>query len=323
MTTPIDIISRALKDIGALESGETATPDAAQDAFDMLNDLVDQWSNEEMMVFYKNEIVFPITPGQTQYTIGPGGQIGAIVSGSITGNILTITGITSGAVNVGQTISGPGVVNGTKIVGMVSGAGNNVNEAGTYTVNFIQSVPPTTLNLYYQRPLSIDSAFVRINTNSNGVPIVNGGLDYPIAVLAVEDYEMIGLKTLNGPWPKALYYQASETLGNIYVWPNPSQGEMHIFTDNLFQGYTSLQDTIVLPQGYTMALRWCLAERLMPMYGKASPTQIGMINAYAAQAKATIKRTNMKPVQSARFADAMLSSRQKDAGWILSGGFFR
>jgi hypothetical protein len=276
-----------------------------------------------MMVFYKNEIVFPITPGQTQYTIGPGGQIGAIVSGSITGNILTITGITSGAVNVGQTISGPGVVNGTKIVGMVSGAGNNVNEAGTYTVNFIQSVPATTLNLYYQRPLSIDSAFVRINTNSNGVPIVNGGLDYPIAVLAVEDYEMIGLKTLNGPWPKALYYQASETLGNIYVWPNPSQGEMHIFTDNLFQGYTSLQDTIVLPQGYTMALRWCLAERLMPMYGKASPTQIGMINAYAAQAKATIKRTNMKPVQSARFADAMLSSRQKDAGWILSGGFFR
>ena len=323
MTTPIDIISRALKDIGALESGETATPDAAQDAFDMLNDLVDQWSNEEMMVFYKNEIVFPITPGQTQYTIGPGGQIGAIVSGSITGNILTITGITSGAVNVGQTISGPGVVNGTKIVGMVSGAGNNVNEAGTYTVNFIKSVPATTLNLYYQRPLSIDSAFVRINTNSNGVPIVNGGLDYPIAVLAVEDYEMIGLKTLNGPWPKALYYQASETLRNIYVWPNPSQGEMHIFTDNLFQGYTSLQDTIVLPQGYTMALRWCLAERLMPMYGKASPTQIGMINAYAAQAKATIKRTNMKPVQSARFADAMLSSRQKDAGWILSGGFFR
>ena len=73
---PIDIISRALKDIGALEAGETPTPEAAHDAFDMLNDLCDQWSNEEMMVFYKNEIVFPIVPGQTQYTIGPGGQIG-------------------------------------------------------------------------------------------------------------------------------------------------------------------------------------------------------------------------------------------------------
>ena len=323
MTQPIDIISRALKDIGALEAGETPTPEATTDAFDMLNDLVDQWSNEEMMVFYKNEIVFPIVPGQTQYTIGPGGQIGAIVTASISGTIFTVTGISSGAINVGQTLGGTGVVAGTKIVAMLTGAGNNVNEAGTYQLNISQTVASTTINLYYQRPLSIDSAFVRINTNSNGVPIVNGGLDYPISILAVEDYEMIGLKTLNGPWPKALYYQPSETLGNIYVWPNPSQGEMHIFTDNLFQGYASINDTIILPQGYSMALRWCLAERLMPMYGKVNQTQITMINAYAAQAKATIKRTNMKPVQSARFADAMLASRQRDAGWILSGGFFR
>jgi len=325
MTTPYDIVSRALKDIGALEAGETPTADAAQDAFDMLNDLVDQWSNEEMMVYYKNEIVFPITPGVTQYTIGPTGNINASITGSITGNILTVTAINSGAINVGQTLGGTGIISGTTIEKMLTGAGNNVNEAGTYQLNTYYSTPVTseTITLYYQRPLSIDSAFVRINTNSNGVPIVNGGLDYPIAVLAVEEYQMIGLKTLNGPWPKALYYQPSETLGNLYVWPNPSQGEMHIFTDNLFQRYTSLTDGIVLPQGYTMALRWCLAERLMPMYGKANPTQIQMINAYAAQAKATVKRINMKPVQSARFADAMLASRQKDAGWILSGGFFR
>jgi len=323
MTAPIDIISRALKDIGALEAGETPTPEATQDAFDMLNDLVDQWSNEEMMVFYKNEIVFPIVAGQTQYTIGPGGQINASFTGSISGNVLTITSIASGAINVGQTLSGTGITAGTKIVGMLTGAGNNVNEAGTYTVNISQTVSSTTVTAYYQRPLSIDSAFVRINTNSNGIPINNGGLDYPIAVLAVEEYEMIGLKTLNGPWPKALYYQPSEQLGNIYVWPNPSQGEMHIFTDNIFQGYTTIYDPIVLPQGYTMALRWCLAERLMPMYGKASPTQITMITGFAAQGKATVKRINMKPVQSARFADAMLASRQKDAGWILSGGFFR
>jgi hypothetical protein len=323
MTTPYDIISRALKDIGALEAGEQPTADAAQDAFEMLNDLVDQWSNEEMMVYYKNEIVFPIVSGQTQYTIGPTGNINASFTGSISGTVLTVTGINSGAICVGQTLSGTGITAGTKIVAMLTGAGNNVNEAGTYTVSISQTVASTTITGYYQRPLSIDSAFVRINTNSNGVPIINGGLDYPIAVLAVEEYEMIGLKTLNGPWPKALYYQPSETLGNIYVWPNPSQGEMHIFTDNLFQNYGSLYDPVILPQGYTMALRWCLAERLMPMYGKSNAQQLAMITGFAAQAKATVKRINMKPVQSARFADAMLASRQKDAGWILSGGFFR
>jgi len=276
-----------------------------------------------MMVFYKNEIIFPITPGQTQYTIGPGGQVGCSFVGSIAGNILTITAINSGGISIGQTITGLGVTAGTKIVQFLTGAGGNVNEVGTYLVNIPQSLSSLTFTGYYQRPLTINSAFVRINTNSNGIPIVNGGLDYPISILNVEDYQMIGLKTLNGPWPKALYYQPTETLGNIFVWPNPSQGEMHIFADNIFSEFTTIYDDINLPQGYTMALRWCLAERLMPMYGKASATQITMINGFAAQAKATVKRTNMRPVQSARFADAMLASRQRDAGWILSGGFFR
>jgi len=59
------------------------------------------------------------------------------------------------------------------------------------------------------------------------------------------------------------------------------------------------------------------------MYGKVNQVSNALIQGYAAQAKSTLKRTNMRPVQSARFADALLSSRQKDAGWILSGGFFR
>jgi hypothetical protein len=323
MALAIDIISRALKDIGALEAGENPTPEASQDAFDMLNDMVDQWSNEDMMVFYKNEIVFPITPGQTQYTIGPGGQIGAVITGSISGTTLTVTAISQGAVSLGQTLSGTGIATGTTIVGFLTGAGGNVNEAGTYTVNISQTVASTTINAYYQRPLTIDSAFVRINTNSNGQPVVNGGLDYPIAVLNLENYESIGLKTMNGPWPKALYYQPSEILGTIFVWPNPSQGEVHMFADSLFSRFVTFYDNINLPQGYSMALRWCLAERLMPMYGKVNQIQIAMISSYAAQAKATVKRTNMRPTQSARFPDALLASRQRDAGWILSGGFFR
>ena len=323
MTQPIDIISRALKDIGALEAGETPTSEAAQDAFDMLNDMCDQWSNEQMMVYYKSEIIFPIVSGQTQYTIGPGGEIGASFTGSISGFTLTVTGITSGALAIGQTLTGTGIAAGTTIVAMNTGAGGNINEAGTYTVNIFQTVASTTISAYYQRPLTINSCFVRVNTNSNGTPIVNGGLDYPMAVLNYEDYALIGLKTLNGPWPKALYYQPAETLGNIFLWPNPAQGEVHMFCDTLFSRYSSLSDNIVLPQGYLMALRWCLAERLMPMYGKASQTQIQMIMKFAGQSKATIKRTNMKPPPVARYADALLVGRSKDAGWILHGGFLR
>lgn len=321
MTQPIDIISRALKDIGALEAGETPAPADAQDAFDMLNDMLDQWSNEQMMVFYKTEIIFTLTAGQTQYTIGPGGQIGGTITGSISGTTLTVTDVSDGAIALGMTLTGSGVAAGTKIVRFGSGAGGNVNSDGTYTVNISQTVASTTISAYYERPLNINSAFVRVNTNENGQPILNGGLDYPITILNLENYELIGLKTLNGPWPRALYYQPSETLGTITVWPNPSQGEMHIFTDTIFQRFTSINDEIAIPQGYYMALRWCLAERLMPMYGKASPTQIQMINGFAGHAKATIKRTNMRPVQVARFEDTLIVGKRADAGWILSGGF--
>jgi len=325
MTKPIDIISRALKDIGALEAGETPTPEAAQDAFEMMNDLVDQWSNENMMVFNVTEIIFPVIQGQVQYSLGPYPEttnfIGASFEGSITGDILTVTSVNSGAVAQGQLLSGGGIIAGTRITLEITGAGGNVIEAGTYKVSIPQNVAATTITANYQKPLSIDSAFVRINTTSNGQPINSGGLDYPISVLALQDYQMIGLKTLNGPWPKAIYYNPNEESGNLFVWPSPSQGEMHLFANTLFTRYGTLYEDVVLPQGYSMALRWCLAERLMPMYGKVNGTQIQMINAYAAQAKATLKRTNMSPLQVARYPDALLVNKAKDAGWILTGGF--
>jgi len=146
MTQPIDIISRSLKDIGALEAGEVPDSYQSQDAFDMLNDMIDQWSNESMMVSYKTEIIYPITSGVTQYTIGPGGTIGAVFVGSISGTTLTVTSITSGAIALGQTLSGTGISNGTTIVAFNTGAGGNINEVGTYTVNINQTVASTTIN---------------------------------------------------------------------------------------------------------------------------------------------------------------------------------
>lgn len=325
MAVPYDIVSRALKDIGALEAGETPTPDAALDAFEMMNDMIDQWSNENMMVFNVTEIICPVIAGQVQYTIGPNPStlnfIGASFTGSISGNILTVTGILSGALAQGQTLSGTGITAGTKITQFLTGAGGNINEEGTYQVNINQTVASTTITAYYQKPLNIDSAFVRVNTTSNNQPITGGGLDYPMSVLALQDYEMIGLKTLNGPWPKAVYFNAGADSGNLFVWPSPSQGELHLFANTLFSRYNSMYEDIALPQGYAMCLRWCLAERLMPMYGKASPTQITMIQTFAGQAKATIKRTNMAPLAVARYPDSLLTGKAKDAGFILTGGF--
>jgi hypothetical protein len=327
MATPFDIISGALKDIGALEAGEVPTADAAQDALNMLNLLVDQWSNENMMVFNVQEIIWNVIPGQVQYTIGPNHTtanfIGAQFTASIQGKILTVTGISQGAVVVGQFLSGAGITDGTKIVSTLTGAGGNVNEVGTYllNINYPSGVASQLIQAYYSKPLNINSAYVRIATSQSGSPVLNGGIDYPVACISLDNYNSIGLKTLNGPWPKALYFNANEDSGNVFLWPNPSQGEVHMFAETLFRNYDSLYDDATLPQGYTLALRWCLAERLLPMYGKTNQALLGMINTFAAQAKATLKSTNMAPMRVSRYQDALLMSRAKDAGWILTGGF--
>jgi hypothetical protein len=289
----------------------------------MLNDLCAQWSNENMMVFYKTEIIFQTVQNTVQYTLGPNGSVGATFTGSISGTTLTVpaNGVTAGAITMGMTLSGTGITAGTTIVGFNTGAGGNVNEGGTYSVSKSQTAASTTITAYYERPLTIESAFVRVATQQGGSNIAGGYLDYPVAILSLEEYESLGIKQLSGPWAKMVYYQPSETLGTLYVFPNPSSGELHLFASTIFRTFENYYETITLPQGFNMAMRWCLAERLMPMYGKASPTQITMINAFASQAKATIKRTNMRPPQVSRYPDALMVGRAKDAGFIMDGGF--
>jgi len=416
VATPLDsIVLPALRAVGAVAGGEVGTPEEGNDAFNLLNDLIDQCSAEPGMLFAKQEIIHELTSGQYIYTIGPGGQVGASFTGSISGNAMTVASLTSGALSVGQIIQSdpsatgsivgvdidPGLfftgqpsisfagdgagavgvcyaivrthgvtvgatgsgykagqlltllggtfirpatlritatVGGSGVAGFVtedggayitipadnvalsggtgSGAqatiggvwgagngivtaggigytfatatisggggagaeaaaiiggqnltantsitsygtglgGNGISALGTYNLNYAQTTfAGQPFISYSPRPLRINSAIVRI-------PSSNGNLDYIVNVINLENYERIGLKQLNGPWPRAVYYQPSEPLGILNYWPNPSQGEMHLFCDMLFPRFSTLQDTITLPQGYINAFKWMLAE---------------------------------------------------------------
>ena len=315
MTQPIDIISGALLDIGAREAGETVGADDANEAFTILNMMLDQWSNESMMIFCKQEVIHELTGGTYIYSIGNGGDIGAVFTGSISGTTLTVTALTSGALAVGQTLSGTGITAGTAITSLQTGRGGNTASAlGTYQLNLSQTVGSITINSYAVRPLKINSAFVR-TVNS-----ITGTLDFPVAVINLEKYELIGIKTLPGPWPRAVYYQPSEPLGILNYWPNPSSGEMHLLCDTVLNNFSTINDTLTLPQGYALAMRHNLALMLMPSYGKASQVQLAMIEGFAKNGRALIKRTNMQPIQSAVFDPILSASRRVDAGFILHGG---
>lgn len=237
MTTPYDIISSALTSIGASAPGEPIEAALAQEAFLMLNDMLDVASNEDFMVLSIGETIATIS-GQTDWTIGPTGQI-------------------------------PGV-----------------------------------------RPLVINSAFVRVSN-----------IDYPVAVLNIEQYELIGLKQLNGPWPRALYYNSGTPNGTIKFWPKPSAGEIHLFYDLPFVRFTTINDTILFQPGYQMWMRWALAELLMPGYGKTNPVMVQMVRQNAKMARAAIKGTNMTPPPVANFDPILCRSSTTNPAWIFSGGF--
>lgn len=307
MTQVLDLVTQSLKAVGAYTTGDTLDPEDANDAFDMLNDFLDTCSNSTMMVPYVTEIIFTLIGGTYKYTIGPGGTIGGTFTGAISSNTLTVSAIPLGDIALGQYISGAGVTSGTQITQFLTGAGG----VGTYQVNIAQTVGSEALQSYYQRPLNIESAFVRVNT-----------LDFPVSVMSLENYNQIGLKTLAGPWPKALYYQSSVPLGNVTLWPVPNSGELHMFAETILARFNALTDTVILPQGYRMFLRWNLAELLLPEYGKKDPIMVQLIQQNAANSRAWIKRTNMQTPPVASFDDALISShRQADAAWIYSGGF--
>lgn len=314
--TPADLIAKSLSDIGALASGEPVEPNIANDVFDTLNDMLDQWSNQKMLLPYVQEVIHELTGGTYQYTIGPGGNVGATITGSISGTTLTVTALTAGALSVGQLLTGTGITSGTAITSYGTGFGGNGTAAlGTYKLSLTNTFASGAITTAAPRPLRINSAFVRVSTS------IAGTLDYPVAPLSSEEYELIGIKTLSGPWPRAFYYQPSLPLGVLNYWPNPSSGEMHLFCDMILNRFQSLSETIAVQPGAIMALRWNLAELLLPSFGRNDSILVGLVREYASQGRSYLKRTNMQPQQRAQFDSAIVARRRGDAGWILDGGF--
>ncbi len=77
MTTAQDIIQDALEMIGVYSPGDAISSADASRALTVLNDMLDSWSNESLSCYNILEQSGTFVPGQSAYTIGPGGNINA------------------------------------------------------------------------------------------------------------------------------------------------------------------------------------------------------------------------------------------------------
>jgi hypothetical protein len=73
MTTPVELINLALKQVGVLGVGQTAAAEDIADAFKMLNMMLAQWSVKRNVVHQILDVGFP-TDGRQTYTVGAGGD---------------------------------------------------------------------------------------------------------------------------------------------------------------------------------------------------------------------------------------------------------
>lgn len=96
MPSPIialDLLTSSMRLAGILAAGETPTANEANDALAVLNDLLDAWAIEKLMLFRNDSNQFNLVAAQQDYTIGTAGNFNMTRPVSITGAYATYAGL--------------------------------------------------------------------------------------------------------------------------------------------------------------------------------------------------------------------------------------
>jgi len=73
--TALTLITDALVDLGVLSDDETPSASQAVGGLRKLNNMIDAWNIENLMVYGAMPYVLPLVAGQNAYTIGPSGNL--------------------------------------------------------------------------------------------------------------------------------------------------------------------------------------------------------------------------------------------------------
>lgn len=107
------------------------------------------------------------------------------------------------------------------------------------------------------RPLQILTAFTRI-----------GSIDYEIDIINDTAFDGITQKDISSSIPEVLYYDASNPLATITIYPVPTTGTLHIRSEKQLTEFTTLDTDVDLPPGWDRALIYNLALELASEYGQ-------------------------------------------------------
>jgi hypothetical protein len=327
--TAATYIKTALRRVNAYQSGDQlAQPDSA-DCLEVFNDLLDSLSASNDMVFGVNENVLTWTSGKNTYSVGnPANDLLGYpnFTGTLSSGSPTITGVTNMPANLvaGATAAyavGSGSIltdtqglvpanttvlafnAGAQTVTMSANALNNSNGADSFAYTVPGDFP-------IPRPIRITTSFTRFNS-----------LDFTMdAAQTEEQYNAVLYKAQAGPWPIIGWYNYTFPYGQLKVYQTPgNSSEFHLFTQTIL-GNVTINQILVMPQGYARALKWLLAKEIWTEYRSSEPLPAAIAQAVY-EAMLFIKAANKKPQKVAQYESELSRGNRPDGGWITHGGY--
>lgn len=273
--TMSDIISDAFTLLGVYGAQESISGVDSALASRTLNAMVKAWQARGINLFTLTEGTVFLEDGQYKYTLnGSSGDQAAnetevvettldadAASGAATVTCSTVTGMTAGDV-IGvvldddtidwDTISS--IDTGTDVVtltGTLSGAATDGNRVYTYT---------NLLN----RPLDIVDVRLRDDDDQ----------DRQLTKISREEYFALSDKDSSGT-VNLYYYDRQASSGYLYVWPAPSDSNtrLKITYVRTIEDFDSNANNPDFPQEWVEAIKYQLAVRLAPAFGKDAKLQ--------------------------------------------------
>jgi hypothetical protein len=155
------------------------------------------------------------------------------------------------------------------------------------------------------RPIKITSAYA-----------TQGGIDYPVRVVSIEEYDSIPLKTSTGAIPECIAYNGVYPDGVVYVYPLCSGVTLKLRTVDQVKTFAATSTSIDMPEGYEDAITLALAIRMAPGYGVPVSQDTRLA---ASRAMKVVKRSN-RVVPKLDIPDALMpTTRQSGYPAILNG----
>ena len=148
---------------------------------------------------------------------------------------------------------------------------------GTYTIGASGDINAT-------RPTTIYAAH-----------ITQGGIDYPLRVISLVEYESIADKATTGAIPEVMAIRQGYPLSTIHLYPLPGSGCTLVMDKVAPPTDLTLNDTMPYPPEWMRAIRYNLAIDIAPEYGVTVAPEIAAI---ADSSLAVVRRVNLQIPQA-------------------------